>query len=144
MSYDYNIGMRGGLVIEKDPNGIEQHAAGSKLDAGKTRLGLVLGGFSKALEEVGKVGTFGANKYTDNGWKSVPNGEARYTDALFRHLLKESTEGLYDSETELQHAAHAAWNALARLELQIERVNKEKTIGGNETNTVQLGRKTGC
>ena len=40
---------------------------GVKLDNSKNRLGLVLGGFSHALLLVGCVGTFGADKYTDNG-----------------------------------------------------------------------------
>jgi hypothetical protein len=93
------------------------HTPGAKLDRGKPRTGLVLGGFANALIEVAKVGTFGAEKYTDNGWKVVPNGYARYTDALFRHLLDEQ---LHDDESGLLHDAHAAWNALARLELRLK------------------------
>lgn len=92
---------------------------GIKLDAGKPRLDLVLGGFARALLEVGKVGTFGAQKYTDNGWMEVPNGEQRYTDALLRHLLAERKGEWSDAESGLMHAAHAAWCALARLDLQI-------------------------
>lgn len=42
---------------ERDPNGIAANQAGAKLDAGKNRLGLVLCGFSRALQEVAKVGT---------------------------------------------------------------------------------------
>ena len=106
-------------MTEADPSGISPHTPGAKLDAGKNRLGLVLQGFANALEEVGRVGTFGANKYTDNGWMSVPNGHARYTDAAYRHLLKEAQGELLDLESGLQHAAHAAWNALARLELKL-------------------------
>lgn len=102
---------------ESDPNGIPQHAPGAKLDAGKTRLWLVFSGFANALEEVGKVGTFGAKKYSDDGWRSVPDGTARYSDALLRHLLKEATGEVLDTDSGLLHAAHAAWNALARLEL---------------------------
>lgn len=105
---------------ELDPSGKDPHEAGAKLDAGKNRLGLVLGGFSKALQEVGKVGTFGANKYTDNGWKSVENGKERYTDAMLRHYFKEVEGELKDKDSELLHAAHFAWNALARLELMLE------------------------
>ena len=107
--------------IEFDPNGVEAHAPGAKLDAGKNRLGLVLGGFSLALQEVGKVGTFGAEKYTPNGWMSVPDGEARYTDALYRHLMSEAAGESVDDQTGLEHAAHAAWNALARLDLIIRK-----------------------
>lgn len=101
---------------EKDPNGLNQHAPGAKLDAGKVRAGLMHEGFARALLEVAKVTTYGAAKYTPNGWAVVPDGLARYNDALHRHLLAESRE-MYDRDTDLLHAAHAAWNALARLEL---------------------------
>ena len=106
-------------IAEHDPHGKPQHEGGAKLDAGKTRLGLVLGGFANALEEVGKVGTYGAKKYSDNGWKEVPNGEARYTDAMLRHIFKPFTGEPRDPDTNLLHAAHVAWNALARLEMAL-------------------------
>lgn len=106
-------------MFESDPNGRAAHEPGSKLDAGKNRLGLVLGGFALALQEVGKIGTYGAGKYTDSGWVTVPNGPERYTDAMYRHLLKEAGGEMNDTDTGLAHAAHAAWNALARLELAL-------------------------
>ena len=102
-----------------DPNGIYQHAPGAKLDNGKPRHGLVLGAFSNALTEVAKVGTFGANKYSDNGWLSVPNGLARYTDAMLRHHFAEAGGEELDEDSGLRHAAHRAWNALAVLELAL-------------------------
>ena len=106
---------------EIDPSGKQPNELGAKLDAGKNRLGLVLGGFALALEKVGEVGTFGADKYTPNGWVSVPNGIDRYTDAMYRHLLKEAQGELIDPQSELFHAAHTAWNALARLDLMLRR-----------------------
>lgn len=105
---------------EKDRDGVPQHSPGAKLDAGKNRLGLVLGGFSRALEEVGKVGTFGAAKYMDNGWRQVKDGQERYTDALLRHLIKTMQGEDVDSDSGLLHLAHMAWNALAILELNLE------------------------
>lgn len=105
--------------MEQDPNGKNQHDPGAKLDLGKVRMGLVICGFSKALLEVGKVGTYGANKYSPNGWKIVPNGFDRYSDAMFRHFLKAEVE-LNDPDTGLSHLAHAAWNALAVLELLLQ------------------------
>lgn len=102
-----------------DPNGIDQHAPGAKLDNGKPRHGLVLGAFANALTEVAKVGTFGANKYSDNGWLSVPNGLARYTDAMLRHHFAEAGGEELDEDSGLRHAAHRAWNALAVLELAL-------------------------
>lgn len=113
-----------GKCLEQDPNGISASTPGAKLDAGKNRLGLVLCGFSRALQEVGKVGTFGANKYTDNGWVEVQDGERRYTDAMFRHVLKESSGEKVDVDSGLLHAAHAAWNALARLDLMLRKSEK--------------------
>ncbi|MER2518591.1 MAG: dATP/dGTP diphosphohydrolase domain-containing protein [Candidatus Accumulibacter phosphatis] len=107
--------------LEADPSGKSAHEAGAKLDAGKNRLGLVLCGFARALQAVGAVGTYGANKYTDNGWMKVPDGERRYTDAMLRHLMREATGEERDPDTELHHAAHTAWNALARLELSLRK-----------------------
>lgn len=104
---------------ELDPLGKDAHTPGAKLDAGKCRAGLVLHGFARALRAVSDVGTYGANKYTDNGWTEVPDGQARYTDAMYRHLLAEAGGELRDRDTELLHAAHAAWNALARLDLML-------------------------
>ena len=97
----------------------DQHAPGAKLDAGKPRVGLVLGSFSRALREVCEVGTYGANFYSPNGWLSVENGLERYTDAMLRHYLAEEIEGSIDPATNLKHAAQVAWNALARLELML-------------------------
>lgn len=108
--------------LETDPNGIDQHQPGAKLDQGKIKAGLLVD-FSNALLAVAEVGTFGANKYTRGGWQHVENGIERYTDAMFRHFLKEPLEPL-DKDSNLSHAAHAAWNALARLEL-ILRTRKE-------------------
>jgi len=98
---------------------VDPHVPGAKLDHGKPRMGLVLRGFALALREVSKVGTFGARKYSDNGWMAVENGQERYDDALFRHLLPDN--GDCDEESEIDHLAHAAWNALAVLELKLRK-----------------------
>jgi len=104
-------------MIERDPFGKNPNQLGAKLDAGKNRMGLAVCGFARALLAVGEVSTYGANKYTDGGWVEVPDGERRYTDALLRHLLYEAAGETLDPESQLLHAAHAAWNALARLDL---------------------------
>jgi len=109
---------------ESDPTGRDAHEPGAKLDAGKVRAGLVMAGFARALIEVSKVGTYGAEKYTDNGWIGVPDGQARYTDAMYRHLSKEHMGEEDDPDTGLLHAAHAAWNALARLDLKLREREK--------------------
>lgn len=107
---------------EIDPNGLSRSTPGAKLDAGKIRAGLCFTGFARALREVAAVTTFGAAKYTPNGWRSVPDGEARYLDALHRHLLASANEAA-DADSGIDHMAHAAWNALAILELRLSRAN---------------------
>lgn len=116
-------------MAEVDPFGKDPHSSGAKLDYGKNRLGLILGGFAKALLEVGKVGTYGANKYVANGWKDVPDAKVRYTDAMYRHLLSEECGELRDPDTGIFHAAHAAWNALARLYfIVLENENRKEVL----------------
>jgi hypothetical protein len=111
-------------VTEHDPTGRDQHEPGAKLDAGKPRPVLVLGGFVHALKAIIEVGTFGAAKYTDNGWRTVPDGPQRYTDAMLRHWLADPGGLSSDPDSGLAHAAHLAWNALARLELMLAEKRK--------------------
>lgn len=110
-------------TAESDPTGKDPHEPGAKLDSGKVRPALVLGSFALALVEVSKVGTYGALKYTEHGWKSVPNGEARYADAQLRHYLSHCSGETHDKDTGLLHLAHEAWNALAKLNLYLENNN---------------------
>lgn len=98
------------------------HVPGAKDDKGKPMAGVLLD-FSRALQSVVDVGTYGAKKkYTRTGWTTVPEGSQRYLDAMMRHLLAMDVDpdGL-DKETGLPHLAHLAWNALAVLELQARR-----------------------
>jgi hypothetical protein len=105
----------------QDPNGKSLHEPGAKADAGKQRPDLVLGDFANALQAVVAIGTFGARKYTDHGWVSVPNGIARYADAGQRHYFARKAGELNDPESGYYHLAHQAWNVLAELELFIRR-----------------------
>lgn len=104
-------------MSEHDPTGRKPGDPGAKLDAGKIRHTLIQRGFARALEQIAAVGTMGAQKYADDSWLEVPNGIERYTDAEYRHLKDEHTGQMYDPQSGLLHAAHHAWNAVARLEL---------------------------
>lgn len=75
--------------------------------------------FPRAISAVAEVSAFGANKYAWKGWEGVPDGYNRYSDAMVRHLIYEGTGEVLDPDSRLLHAAHTAWNALARLELMI-------------------------
>ena len=121
--------------VSNGPIKPDLHVLGAKDDSGKTRLGLVLSGFNLALLGVGEVGTFGANKYTDNGWKSVPDAVNRYRDAMYRHLLAGDE---VDLESGLLHMAHAAWNALAILQFMMEErhgFQNEKETSSSKTDS---------
>lgn len=92
---------------------------GTKYDGDKFYGSILYEYFPRAVEEVMKVSTFGAKKYSRGGWAHVPNAIERYTDAMHRHLLSEARGEVLDSDSGLPHKAHAAWNALCVLELQL-------------------------
>lgn len=97
---------------------------GKKYDEGKPRLAEMIQDFRLPLIEVAKVWAFGADKYDKGNWRYVLGGEERYTNALMRHLVAEA-DTQKDDESELMHAAHVAWNALARLHFLIEKEKKD-------------------
>lgn len=97
---------------------------GIKYDKGKPRVAEFIQDFGDSLLEVTKVWEFGCEKYGKSNWKDVENGEVRYTNAMLRHFLKEPIK-TYDDETNLLHATHLAFNALARLHFIIQK-GKEK------------------
>ena len=103
-------------MVDKEEN----HVPGAKDDMDKPRLDLVLGDFKKALWGVGLVGTFGAKKYSDRGWKRVDNAVERYLSAMLRHYLNYKNGEELDDESGLPHLTHMAWNALAVCELTQE------------------------
>lgn len=94
---------------------------GMKHDSAKPQMDLLLD-FSLALQEIGKVATYGANKYAPGNWLLVEGAERRYMAALLRHLMQSKTEG-QDQETGIDHLAHVAWNALAVLELKLRSID---------------------
>ena len=120
---DEKLMQKGVDFIKANP--ISQHTPGAKLDEGKPMAGLI-GDFGLALTAVAEVGTFGAKKYTRGGWQYVEDGEVRYRDAMWRHLLKENQETV-DPDSGCAHAAQVAWNALARLELLLR--EEKKNVG---------------
>lgn len=113
-------------MTEKDPNGISQHAAGAKLDAGKQRPALIMDHMARAIAGVVEVGTFGANKYSDGGWLEVQDGINRYRNAQLRHEQKRAIGELCDPDSKLPHDFHIAWNILAQVELKARRGDYEQ------------------
>jgi len=77
---------------------------GIKYDAGKPEYGLIP---AYALEEIAKVLTYGAQKYSRDNWKQVPDKERRYFDAMQRHIWAHKRGEKTDPETGMNHLAHA-------------------------------------
>jgi hypothetical protein len=77
---------------------------GTKHDAGKPRWDLL------PMAEVAQVVdalTYGANKYTDNGWQVVETPRERYFAAAMRHITAWWTGEKLDPESGKHHLAHA-------------------------------------
>lgn len=92
-------------------------SGGMKFDTGKVQMSLLLIGAPFALRQVAEVLTFGAEKYEAHSWRSVPDGERRYTEAMLRHVFKYLEGERLDEESGLSHLAHAATNLMFLMEL---------------------------
>ena len=82
---------------------------GKKDDTGKVRLDLIDPSF---IEGVGKVLTFGAEKYGANNWQKVENAKDRYYAAALRHLLAWRKGEVVDEESGMSHLDHVATNIM--------------------------------
>ena len=74
--------------------------------------------FPRALKAIAQRSEIGHKKYADidqdwQGFTITPIEQ--YEDAIIRHLMNDGEPG----ETELDHAAAVAWNAIAILELKL-------------------------
>jgi hypothetical protein len=83
--------------------------SGRKFDENKDRWDLLPW---KEVQDVVKVLTKGAIKYSDNNWQEVWCAKDRYFAAAMRHLTAHRAGELIDPESSLPHLAHAACNLL--------------------------------
>lgn len=88
---------------------------GMKADHGKPILGAIP---PHAELAVGRVLTFGAEKYVRGNWDHVVDHENRYMDAALRHLNAHRRGELVDGESGESHLAHAACCILFLLDKQ--------------------------
>jgi hypothetical protein len=77
---------------------------GIKFDTGKPRWSLLPW---EQVEDVVKVFTHGAVKYSDDNWKKIDNIPDRYFSAGMRHINSWKTGSKNDEESGLPHLAHA-------------------------------------
>lgn len=74
-----------------------------------------------AIKELAEVSMFGAEKYGDHNWK-VGIEYTTYWNAAMRHLTAWINGEDNASDSNKSHLAHAAWNCLAILHLQMNGV----------------------
>ena len=86
-----------------------QASVGRKDDQEKNRLDLIEPEF---IEGIGKVLTFGADKYEPNNWQKVEDAEDRYYAAALRHLIAWRKGEKTDPESGLSHLYHVACNIM--------------------------------
>ena len=88
---------------------------GIKHDKGKPRMDLLMG-MPDALEAVGRVLTYGSQKYAPGNWQDVPDLQRRYLAAAMRHEIALARGEERDPETGEHHLAHVACCVLFRLQ----------------------------
>lgn len=76
------------------------------------------------IEEVVRVYTFGARKYSPNKWQNLEDGYNRYKAALLRHLTLIDQGQHFDPESGLLHASQVAWNAIALCYFEMKKHGK--------------------
>lgn len=101
---------------------------GIKHNQDKLEMSRLFEQFPNALKAIVECSTYGAKKYNEkdkwDNFRSVKGGSKAYMDALVRHLA----EGWKNKDTEsnLHHVAHIAWNSLAALELFLDSTCTDK------------------
>jgi len=94
---------------ERAPETDKLGTGAAKHDADKTKWHLLPW---RVIEGVAKVMTFGANKYSENGWKKLAAAEDRYFSAMMRHKMLMDAGEYTDPDSGLPHWAHFACNAV--------------------------------
>ena len=109
---------------------------GIKYDSAKPKMNLLP---PKAILEVAKVLTFGAEKYDAENWRKLDDLQNRYTAGALRHIFAHMDGEELDPETNLSHLAHALCCLLFKLEIELEERFKEE-----ESREIDSTEHTAC
>ena len=96
---------------------------GIKYDSAKPRMNLLP---PKAIMEVAKVLTFGAEKYDAENWRKLDDLQNRYTAGALRHIFAHMDGEKDDPESNISHLAHALCCLLYKLEIELENAKIEE------------------
>ena len=106
---------------------------GIKYDSEKPKMNLLP---PKAIVEVARVLTCGAEKYDAENWRKLDDLQNRYTAGALRHIFAHMDGEKLDPETGLSHMAHALCCLLFKLEIELEDgESKEEEL--RETDTTE-------
>ena len=96
---------------------------GVKYDGEKPKMNLLP---PKAIVEVAKVLTFGAQKYDEENWRKLEDLQSRYSSGALRHIFAHLDSEDLDPESGLSHLAHAICCLLFKLEIELENAKIEE------------------
>lgn len=94
----------------------------ARFNEGKPKLSYFMRSFPKVLEAIARVKEFGANKYSDDNWRSGGKPDAEYLDSMARHLDFFLKGEVYDADSGCHHLGQAIWNLCALMELNYKDV----------------------
>ena len=117
---------------------MSKESHGKKYDSGKPKLYLLP---PKSINEVGKVLTFGAEKYDPHNWRKVDDLHNRYSSAALRHIFAHIDGEDEDQETGLSHLAHAICCLMFKLEDEL--IGKSEEEGLREPDSSQHRESAG-
>lgn len=106
----------------------------TKVDVEKSKpFAFFLHQFPLSIEEVARLMETSMYRHSYEGWRHIPGGYDRYTEAFLRHVMKEAKDEEWNSEDECYEIISTLANALIRAELfLIEKKNYEiKTRSGD-------------
>lgn len=108
--------------ITPELKGINNEGGGLRYDTGKLRWDLLP---PDAMEELVRIYTRGAEKYSDRNWEKGMRW-GRCVRALKSHLNKWERGTTFDEElTDCRHLAMVAWNALALLTYELRGIGED-------------------
>lgn len=117
---------------------MKKESHGKKYDSGKPKLYLLP---PKSINEVGKVLTFGAEKYDPHNWRKVDDLQNRYSSAALRHIFAHIDGEDADEETGLSHLAHAICCLMFKLEDEL--IGESEEEGLRESDSSQYRQSAG-
>jgi len=116
--------MKNYIRSEEEEKQMGQETAG-RFSEGKIRHDLVA---PWALNEIARVYTYGTIKYSDDNWWKGLRWKRDVFGCILRHAWKWFRGERNDDESGLHHLAHAAWNCMALMEYERNKIGIDDRV----------------